>query len=136
VQLSKDPDARWLKKGKKNYFGYKAFIATDTSNGFIHNVAVLPANASEIKNLKAALGDLKPKRLYADKGYSCNENRNFLRSTGIKNGIMYKAARNTTLTRWQKLFNRIVSSKRYIIEQGFGTLKRIFGMNRAKYTTS
>ncbi|WP_272906067.1 hypothetical protein [Candidatus Bandiella numerosa] len=26
TRLSQDPDARWLKKGKKSYFGYKGFI--------------------------------------------------------------------------------------------------------------
>ncbi|RZI47376.1 IS4/IS5 family transposase, partial [Rickettsiales endosymbiont of Peranema trichophorum] len=106
--LSKDPDARWLKKGKKSYFGYKAFIVTDSEDGFIRYVEVLPANTSEVRNLEGALGPLKPRRVYADKGYYSSENKELLRRKGIKNGIMYKAARNKALSRLEKVFNRLV----------------------------
>ena len=135
TRLSKDHDARWLKKGQKSYFGYKAFIATDSEHGFIQHVEVLPANVSEVKNLEAALGSLVPRRVYADKGYASCENRELLRSKGIKNGLMYKGGRNKVLTRWEKAFNRLVSRQRYLVEQAFGTLKRMFQMRRARYIT-
>ena len=135
TKLSCDPDARWLKKGKKSYFGYKAFIATDEVNGFIGHVEVLPANVSEVSALDKAICGLKPRRVYADKGYSSFDNREMLKSKGIKNGIMYKATRNKELSKWQKLFNLLVSKRRYIVEQAFGTLKRRFNMTRATYMT-
>lgn len=53
----------------------------------------------------------------------------------MKDGIMHKAARNRPLTKRQKLINKLISKKRYIIEQGFGTLKRIFRFSRASYMT-
>ncbi|RZI47386.1 IS4/IS5 family transposase, partial [Rickettsiales endosymbiont of Peranema trichophorum] len=90
---------------------------------------------SEVRNLEGALGPLKPRRVYADKGYYSKENKELLRSKGIKNGIMYKAARNKPLSRLEKAFKRVVSSHRYLVEQAFGTLKRRFGMTRATYMT-
>ena len=46
---------------------------------------------------------------------------------------MYKAARNRSLSRLEKSFNRLVSSQRYLVEQAFGTLTRTFRMTRATY---
>ncbi|RZI46033.1 transposase, partial [Rickettsiales endosymbiont of Peranema trichophorum] len=63
---------------------------------------------SEVRNLEGALGPLKPRRVYADKGYYSSENKELLRRKGIKNGIMYKAARNKGLSRLEKVFNRLV----------------------------
>ena len=48
---------------------------------------------------------------------------------------MHKAVKNKPLTKWQKLFNRMISRKRYPIEQAFGTLKRRFKLDRASYMT-
>jgi IS5 family transposase len=59
----------------------------------------------------------------SDKGYSSAENRNLLKNSGIKNGIMYSAKRNKPLSAMQKLFNRLVSKVRYKVEQAFGTLR-------------
>ncbi len=44
----------------------------------------------------------------------------------IKTRIMYKKQKNKTMTIWQKRFNKAVSSKRFRVEQTFGTLKRRF----------
>jgi len=33
-KLSVDPDATWLKKGRKSYFGYKGFVTTDSMARF------------------------------------------------------------------------------------------------------
>ena len=35
--------------------------------------------------------------------------------------------------RRQKLANKLISKKRYIVEQCFGTAKQLFGMGRASY---
>lgn len=48
---------------------------------------------------------------------------------------MFRAARGRPLTFWQKQFNRLVSASRFVIEQVFGTLKRLFGAARARYLT-
>lgn len=49
VTLSKDPDATWLKKGKRSYFGYKGFMIIDQKEGYIHQVHVTPAHVSEVR---------------------------------------------------------------------------------------
>jgi IS5 family transposase len=135
-KLSVDPDATWLKKGNKSYFGYKGFVTTDSTHGAIHRVYVKPAHVSEMRSLEAALGDVRPEKLYADKGYASAANRDLLRSRGVRGGLMYKAARGRPLTPWQKRANKLISKSRYIVEQGFGTLKRRFCFARASYMTT
>ena len=80
LKLSADQGARWLKKGKRSFFGYKGFLVTDTIHWAIHKVLVTPAHVSEVKSLEQALGQLKPHRLYADKGYASEKNRAYLKS--------------------------------------------------------
>ncbi len=43
----KDPDTKWLKKGKKYYFGYKNFANVD-EEGFYDNIHTEPANSAEV----------------------------------------------------------------------------------------
>ena len=71
----------------------------------------------------------------ADKGYASQKNREYLREMKHKDGIMRKRALGREFTVWEKLRNRLISSKRFIVEQLFGTLKRRFLFNRASYKT-
>lgn len=135
ISYAKDPDARWLKKGKKSYFGYKGFVAVDTKDGYIEKTHVTPANKSEVRQLEEIIPDAAPGRVYADKGYASKDNRCALRNKNIKDGIMEKANRDKPLTHWQKIKNRLISGKRFIVEQSFGTLKRRFKFERASYIT-
>jgi transposase, IS5 family len=53
---------------------------------------------------------------------------------------MEKATRPHELTRFQKIKNKlisrkIISRKRFIVEQSYGTLKRLFKFFRASYMT-
>lgn len=134
IEESKDPNATWLKKGKKSYFGYKGFMVTDTDEGFIQTVHVESANESEIDKLEKIIPEINAQRLYADKGYCSQNNRKLIRGK-FKDGIMYKAQKNKPLTNRQKIANKLISQKRFIVEQGFGTLKRIFSFARASYMT-
>ncbi len=132
VSESVDQEAKWLKKGKKSYYGYKSFVATDEV-GYVESLHVTPANHSETRELERILPSIKGKRLYADKGYTSKENRSLLKQYKIKDGIMHKASKNKALSRWQKLFNKQISKTRYIVEQFFGTLKSRFGFRRSSY---
>lgn len=134
--LSKDPDATWLKKGKKSYFGYKGFAIVDQEDGYIDQVHVTPAHISEMTEFKTVIKDRKDKRMYGDKGYASRSNKESLRDKGIKNGLMEKAKKNKPLTHWQKKFNHLISKIRYRVEQSFGTLKRRFHFARASYFTT
>jgi transposase, IS5 family len=132
IKESADKDARYLKKGKKFYYGYKVFVSVDSKDGYIQNTHTTPANESEVVNLKNII---KPdiNRLYADKGYASEDNRNMLRDRNIKDGIMSKASRCRELTPREKRRNKLISRVRYKVEQAFGTLKRKFQFSRARY---
>jgi transposase, IS5 family len=134
--LSKDPDATWLKKGSRSYFGYKGFAVVDQEDGYIDQVHVTPAHQSEMTEFATVVKDRQDKRMYGDKGYSSTKNRDTLKEKGIKNGLMEKAKKNKPLTHWQKTFNQMVSKVRYRVEQCFGTLKRRFHFSRASYFTA
>jgi transposase, IS5 family len=136
LKHSADKDARWLKKGKNSYFGYRAFAVCD-KEGFINKVKVTPANCSESKELINLIKDLPAKtRVLTDKGFASKENKEYLKNNKLKQGIMYKAYRNQPLTNRKKMFNKLVSKLRFRIEQDFGTVKRKFDYNIASYFTT
>lgn len=118
-----DKDAKWLKNGKKSYYGYKVFVVVESKEGFITETHVTSANKSEVSEFATVMSNIDAKRSLADKAYSSRDNRQYLRDRKIKSGIMYKALKNNPLTKWQKLFKKLVSKQRYIIEQTFGALK-------------
>ena len=136
TQYSADPDAKWLKKGNKFYYGYRVFARSDTE-GFIDKTAARPANLPETKELDAMTDGLKKgTRVNADKGFFSEENKAILRKKGLKNGLMYKAFRNTPLTKRKTQFNKLISKTRWRIEQCFGTIKRRFSYQKASYFTT
>lgn len=132
---SVDPDATWVKKGSKSHFGYRAYVTVDDGDGYVRGVHTAPANQSETTHFEAALAraDFAPKRAYTDKGFASTANRQHLKNRRIKSAIMHKAQRNKPLTPRQKNANKRMSKTRYIVEQCFGTIKRLFGMARASY---
>jgi IS5 family transposase len=132
---SADPDAAWLKKGKKSYFGYRSYMVVDTQHGYVCGVHTTPANQSEMMHFETAIDSahIEANRVYADKGSASYANRQFLKKHKIKCAIMHRAYKNKPLSARQKLANRLISKKRYIVEQCFGTAKRLFRMERASY---
>lgn len=131
-----DKDAKWLKKGKKNIFGYKGFITTDATDGYIESIQVTAANVSEVTNLEPALSGVNKmgmKVLYTDKGYASASNVEWLESNRIGNGIMDKAKRNTLLTKKQMYRNKRISKTRYIVERTNATVKNIFKFGKTRY---
>ncbi|MEP6605256.1 MAG: transposase, partial [Nitrosospira sp.] len=132
---SADPDATWVKKGKRSHFGYRSHVSVDSGDGYIRCVHTAPANESETPHLQNALAacDFKPARVYADKGYASAGNRAALRDRQIKSAIMHRAYRNKPLTARQIKANKLIGKIRYIVEQSFGTAKRLFAMGRSRY---
>ena len=133
VVESCDKDAKWLKKGKRSYYGYKAFLSVDSGDGYINDIHVTPANVSEINEFDEITKNVNAKRVMSDKGYASSKNRESLRARKIKNGVMHKATSKRELNKREKLFNRIVSKSRYVVERTIGTLKNHFCCGRAKY---
>ncbi len=46
---------------------------------------------------------------------------------------MRKAARGRPLRQSEKRFYKLISKRRFRVEQCFGTMKRLFGLHRARY---
>jgi IS5 family transposase len=133
VSHSADPDARWLKKGRRCHLGYKAFVSTSEGQGFIQALHVEAANVYEGHYLPKVVEETQAEEVYADKGYAMEANVTYLKENGMKSRIMHKATRGHALSKRQKLINKLISKKRFIVEQCFGTLKRRFNMGRASY---
>ena len=134
--IETDKDAKWLKKGKQSIFGYKEFIVTDATDGYIEHAEIMPANVSEVANMQTALAgaDLEDiKVLYTDKGYTSAKNSEWLQANGIGDGIMDKAYRNNPLTYKQKKRNKRISKSRYIVERTNATVKNIFKFAKTRY---
>ncbi|MBK0329383.1 IS5 family transposase [Rhodobacteraceae bacterium F11138] len=131
MHFSADPDARWVKKGSKSTLGYKAFARTD-EEGFIDHVHTTAANRAESPEFGTMIDGAKAQRVLADKAYASRANREQLRGR-FRDGIMRKAARNRLLRGSEKRFNKLISKRRFRIEQCFGTMKRLFGLCRARY---
>ncbi len=136
ITYSDDYDATWVKKGKKPYYGYKAHVVVDTHEGFILGGHITPAHVADTTELEKLLTNLclpDASPVCADKGYASQKNRMLLTTHGYEDGIMYKAARGKPLTILQRIMNRIISSVRYRVEQGMGTLKKHYGFTRMRY---
>ena len=136
VSYSRDTEASWTYKGSRYHYGYKGHMAVDTGQGFILTSHITPANCSDTKEMKRLVRDSRlpvKTMVYADKGYCSQANRDELRKIRMKNGIMDKATRGHALFQRQKQRNRMISRIRYIVERGFGTLKRVYGFYRASY---
>jgi transposase, IS5 family len=135
VQSHVDTQGAWIKKAGKLRYGYKKHIATD-DQGLIRAVITTPANESDIVHLKDVVEKAcieKRSRVRADKGYSSASNRAYLKSTGLKDGIMYKAVKNKPLGHHQIRFNKLVSQVRFKVERTFGSITRWFKTGIARY---
>ncbi|MCB1661481.1 MAG: transposase [Pseudomonadales bacterium] len=133
VPLSKDGDARWVKKAGRFYLGYKLHASSD-EEGYIETVHVTAANAHESRHLAPLLDEATPgTQVLADKGYASAAKRDELADRGLGDGIMHKAVRGKPLTTAQQQANRAIKAKRWVIEQSFGTLKRRFRFCKANY---
>jgi IS5 family transposase len=132
---SVDKEAAWLKKGGKYHFGYKKHHVTD-QEGLVLGVLTTKASTNEISILEEVLNTANlPKHipLMADKGYQSQKNEEVLKKKKLKNRILKKAKKNQPLTRWEKLFNKLIGKTRYKVERTFGGIKRWFNGGKARY---
>lgn len=135
IQSHVDTEAAWIKKAGKLRYGYKKHVLTD-EQGLIKAIVTTAANESDIVHLEDVVAKAnlaKGSRVRADKGYSSESNRQYLKANKLKDGIMYKAVKNKALTNHQQKFNKIVSQKRYKIERTFGSIKMWFKTGVARY---
>jgi transposase, IS5 family len=73
----------------------------------------------------------KAQRALADKAYASTANRDTLK-VKLRDGILHKAVRARPLRQSEKRFKKLISKHRFRIEQCFDTMKRLFGLYRAR----
>ena len=135
LTYSDDVEAAWVRKGNQPHYGYKMHMATDHA-GFVLGGHVTAANMSDTGEFITILNglDLQSNTVVAaDKGYASAKNRGYLQDRGYTDGIMSRAVRGRSVTEDEKARNRNISKFRYVVEQTFGTLKRRYGLFRARY---
>lgn len=117
----KDVDARWTKKDKETYYGYKDHIKVDNASKLIVAYRVTAASVHDSEAL-VGLIDERDKELFADSAYTGKKlHRSLLEkvpSLSIK--VHEKGYRNKPLTEEQKVSNRIKSKVRVRVEHIFG----------------
>jgi IS5 family transposase len=135
IEESKDGDARWLKKGKRSYYGYKKHISTN-KEGFINGVITTPANFSDTSQLPDLIDLVNPAQntdVSCDKGYCSKKNRDILHEKSLNDRIMRKKKKNQDRDNIDTQFNKAISKVRYVVERAFGCLKQNLGCARSWY---
>lgn len=108
----------------------------DTIYGLVQVVKVTSANVFDGHMLEPLLEsmDLPEKsEVLADKGYCSLENEDKLKDKQLVSGIMQKKKKNQEMASEIRAFNHAISTKRYRVEQSFGSLKKHFGWSRSIY---
>lgn len=139
LKFSRDLDSDWTIKNGETHYGLKEYAAVDVDNGFVLSTNLTPASVNDSICLPlcvaASCHTLDPiKKVYADKGYYGEPNRNFLHMNQMEDGIMRKDTKSKKLTETEKERNKELSKKRYIVEQYFGLSHLHNNAFRARFT--
>jgi transposase, IS5 family len=120
----KDTDARWTKKNKKSYFGYKNHINADRKYKIIRRYKVTPASVHDSQEMDAILDpSATDKDVWADSAYRSEEQEQSLKDAGLTSQIHERAYRNKPLTEDQKAANTEKSRVRVRVEHIFGHIE-------------
>jgi IS5 family transposase len=134
ARLEREPGASWTRKNGKSHYGYRLHVATDQGSNLIRRVVLTPAHVAE-SPVAEALICWDEKAVYADKGYEKKERRQRLKAAKIKDRICHRSHKHQkALPHWQTQRNKLIAKRRAMVEQVFGTTKRVFGYARARST--
>lgn len=135
TQPGVDTEATWVKKAGKLQYGFKKHVVSD-NEGMVIGVLTTTASLNEISNLEDVLATADLPQgiaLYADKGYASAKNRELLKTKKIKDRILKRAVKGKPLTGREKQFNKLVGKVRYKVERIFGSIRRWFNSENARY---
>jgi IS5 family transposase len=134
ARLAREPGASWTRKNGKSHFGYRLHVSTDQGFNLIRQVALTPAHVAESPVAEVLIcGD--ERAVYADKGYENKHRRARLKARGVKDRICHRAHKyQPELPHWQTQRNKLIAKRRALVEQVFGTTRRVFGYVRARST--
>lgn len=114
--------------------GYKAHVATDEAGGIVRRVVVTAANAHDAGPAAGLVGR-HPGRVWADSAYDSGPLKERIRRGGGAPMIVrriHKGSRDA----WnasKRAWNATIHPVRCRIEKVFGTSKRSYGLDRARY---
>jgi len=139
MKFSRDIDSDWTVRNQVPHFGLKEHASVDTRYGFVLATEMTPASCHDSPYLPLCVaGSCHTKnpiqKVFADKGYFGENNREFLSLNQIQDGIMRKATRGAQLTPYEKERNKAISKVRYIVEQYFGISHLHLHAHRARFT--
>lgn len=125
LKFSRDLESDWTVKNEIPHFGFKEHASVDTRYGYGLATEMTPASHHDSPYLPLCVAyschAKEPvKKVFADKGYFGQPNREFLFMNKIEDGIMRKATTGTELTEYETARNKAISKVRYIVEQYFG----------------
>ena len=140
MRFQRDLESDWTVKHNKPLFGMKEHAAIDVESGLVLSTHMTKASEHDTKYFSYAVmkgihGKKLPTKVYADKGYCGEPNRDFLHMNGIDDGIMRKNQINAALTEKEIQRNKEISKVRYKIEQYFGITHKYHGAGKARFTT-
>lgn len=138
AQASKtDGEAAWCVYGgphRTAVKGYKAHVAADEAGGIVRRVLVTPANVHDSRGMTPVLSG-RPGRVWADRAYDSHALHDAIR----KRRGAPRIARQVTASMApakraaRAAWNRTVAAVRGRVEKIFGTTKRSYGLDRARY---
>ena len=121
----KDVDARWTKKNKETFYGYKNHAKVDGRSKLADFYVVTDASVHGSQALAALIGpEDRPQPLYADSAYSGEPLKKAIRQRGMKNQVMEKGFKNKPLTGNQQKRNHRKSKTRARVEHVFGFMEQ------------
>jgi IS5 family transposase len=124
VKCQKDTDARWTKKNKVNYFGYKNHAKQDAGSKIIVGYAVTDASVHDSQVTEELLDEKdRGEDFYADSAYSGEPQEKIIAAKEMNNKVCEKGARNRPLTDEQIANNREKSRVRSRVEHIFGFME-------------
>jgi IS5 family transposase len=122
ASLAADPDARFGRKGRTKWYGYKNHVAIDMTHGFVTRTAITPANVEDTKAARHVLP--RQGMVFGDKAYGVGESAYAMKWRGLHSGAILKEgmkAKNPDKDTW-------LCSVRMPFEGFFSTIQR-----RARY---
>ena len=140
LKFSRDLDSDWVVQNETPHYGLKEHASVDVNNGFILATIMTPASYHDSPYLPYCTvyslhTDQSLEKVYADKGYFGEPNRDFLSRNDIQDGIMRKDTTTAKLTEYEIERNKKIAKKRYIVEQYFGLSHQHDGAKRARFIT-
>lgn len=123
----KDVDARWGKKGKKSFFGYKNHLSVDVKHKLIRRYAVTDASVHDSNIFRQIFTDNTSKDIWADSAYRSGKKLKDLATDGFREHIQRKGTPTRKLTQRELAGNRTRARVRSRVEHIFGIQKQKAG---------